>query len=93
MGCQNSKEDMCNKINKKQNHCVVKPVNKLNNNNNNTNTLNNKKALENLPLTENDLKLVKISWKELTKSGDFKKHGTNTMIKYIKNKQLFFICH
>lgn len=78
MGCQNSKEDMCNKINKKPNQCIIKPVNKLNNN---TNSVKNKKALENLPLTENDLKLVKTSWKELTKSGDFKKHGTNTMIK------------
>ena len=83
MGCQHSKEDMCNKLNKKPNDILIKQhVNKINNNNNNHNSsLNYKRTTENFPFTENDLKLVKISWKELNKSGDFKKHGTNTMIK------------
>ena len=34
-----------------------------------------------IPINENETKLVRESWKEMTKLEDFKKHGTLMMIK------------
>ncbi len=88
MGCQNSKEFTNNqKPLKEKNQNVndeipttassntTKITSNLNNNQNNNNNKSH--------FTQDELSLIRSSWKDITKNGDYKDYGAALMIKFV----------
>ena len=93
MGCQNSKEFTNNdktQKEKKQNvnnviltTATTNTANIANNSNNNLNNNNNsnQQNTNKSHFTQEELSLIRSSWKDITKSGDYKDYGAALMVK------------